>query len=258
MIEKLEQHVRSDGAWAELERFGEGLKARPLDRQLLRVFLASTSEFFKEIPGGILALALRVTDDWMERDRFSAVAKAANVLYSAVDEYGLHETHKGVQKGHHELFRDMAHQWGVSTKDLLDPTYVLPEAVDLGRVTRDYYRSRHVAAGLGFHFASEKTSDREFQLCMQGFTTHWKSYSLTDANDPTLAFYYIHTLVEPMHGSTSAEVVETYLSVPGATEEIFAGATAFMDSYGKFWAALNALIARDAPLARRVARETVV
>lgn len=255
LIDELEARLAKHWGWRELERFGENLLARPLERHLLRVFLASTCEFFREVPGGILALALRVTDDWMERDRFGAVTRAGSVLYSAVDEYGLHDCAKGIQKGHHTLFYDMAHQWGVPANDLINPAFILPEAAALARLTHDYYRSRDLAAGLGFHFASEKTSDREFVLCNTGFSRHWQAYNLTDARDPTLEFYYIHTLVEPMHGSTSADAVCAQATLPGAVEQITAGAVAFMEGYGAFWAALNAQIALDAP-AHRATRAT--
>ena len=257
-IEELEDRLAKHRGWRELERFGENLHDRPLERHQLRVFLASTCEFFREIPGGILALALRVTDDWMERDRFGAVARAGSVLYSAVDEYGLHDCARGIQKGHHTLFHDMAQQWGVTLDDLMNPALILPEAVSLARLTRDYYRSRDLGAGLGFHFASEKTSDREFVLCNTGFSRHWQAYNLTDARDPTLEFYYIHTLVEPMHGSTSADAVCAQATLPGSPEQIIAGAVAFMEGYGAFWAALNAQIALDATHAHHAPRATLV
>lgn len=235
----LQREIAAHDGWEKLEEFGRKLVERPMEREGLKIFLASTSTFFKEIPGGILALALRVTDDWMTRDRFNAVGMGARVLLSAVDEYGLHEPHKGYQKTHHELFVDMTHMWGLSTSDLLDPKYVIPESIELAAVTRDFYRSRHLGEGLGFHFASEKTSDREFQLCMRGFTHFWTSYALKSASDPTLNFYHIHTLVEPMHGSTSADIVTAYGKDPVNAEYIAAGAAAFMEGYGQFWTALT-------------------
>jgi hypothetical protein len=67
------------------------LRKKPLDGAGLRLFFASTAEFFREVPGGILALALRLTDDWMPHARFGAVEKGAQILYSAVDEFGLHQ-----------------------------------------------------------------------------------------------------------------------------------------------------------------------
>jgi hypothetical protein len=130
--------------------------------------------------------------------------------------------------------------------------------VSLARLTRDYYRSRDLGAGLGFHFASEKTSDREFVLCNTGFSSHWKAYNLTAARDPTLDFYYIHTLVEPMHGSTSADAVRAQATLPGAAAQIIAGAIAFMEGYGAFWAALNAQITLDARSVQRTSRATSV
>ena len=47
-------------------------------------------------------------------------------------------------------------------------------------------------------------------------------------------------------------------ALPGAAEQIVAGALAFMEGYGAFWAALNTQIARDAPHAPRAPRVTNV
>src|SRR5690348_3879916 len=89
--------IESHPGMFALRRFGEQLRRRPLDAAGRRLFFASTAEFFREVPGGILALALRLTDDWMPHDRFGAVAKGAQILYSAVDEFGLHQLRRGVQ-----------------------------------------------------------------------------------------------------------------------------------------------------------------
>src|SRR5688500_2635855 len=88
--------IESHPGMFALKRFGEQLRKRPLDPAARCVFFASTAEFFREVPGGILALALRLTDDWAPHDRFGAVEKGAQILYSAVDEFGLHELERGV------------------------------------------------------------------------------------------------------------------------------------------------------------------
>ena len=51
--------IESHPGMFALRRFGEQLRKRPLDGPGLRLFFASTAEFFREVPGGILALALR-------------------------------------------------------------------------------------------------------------------------------------------------------------------------------------------------------
>src|SRR5262245_49293536 len=122
---KLASALQAHRGWTALERFGADLNARPLGAQQLRLFLASTSTFFREIPAGILALALRVTDDWMDRDRFGAVRRGAHILLSAVDEYGLHDTAKGLEKSHHELFLDMVERWNIDPAELEDPAHIL-------------------------------------------------------------------------------------------------------------------------------------
>jgi hypothetical protein len=82
----LEYHIQAHPGWGALEQFGQRLGQSPLNKRQLRVFLASTAHFFREIPGGILALALRVTEDRMDADPFGAAGSAARILLSAVDE----------------------------------------------------------------------------------------------------------------------------------------------------------------------------
>jgi hypothetical protein len=234
-----------------LKGFGEQLRKQSLDPMALRVFLASTAEFFREVPGGILALALRLTDDWMARDRFRAVEHGAQILYSAVDEFGLHALERGVQASHHAFFVDMAAAFGVTPAALEDPAFVTPAAREMAAMTALFYRRRPLGEGLGFHLASELTSDVEFTLCLEGFRAHPAAYGLCGPEDPKLGFYLIHTQVEPMHGASSRAAVRAYLERdPERAAEIAAGAEAFMECYGRFFATLAERLA--APL-RRVA-----
>jgi hypothetical protein len=235
--------VEDHQGMAALRAFGARLKQYPMSSAQLTVFLASTAEFFKEIPGGILALGLRVSDDWMTFDRFGAARRGAAVLYSAVDEFGLHQLQRGIQASHHALFRDMASSFGVLEADLLNPQHVLPEAIEMSQATRTYYRSKSIAAGLGFHLASEISSDIEFKLCLEGLQAFPTNYDLRGGEDPKLRFYLIHTLVEPMHGSTSREAVASHLlRDPSASQEVRAGVMAFMEVYGRLFDALRRML----------------
>ena len=235
-----------------LKCFGEQLRKRPLDTAALQVFFASTAEFFREVPGGILALAMRVTDDWMPHERFGAVEKGAQILYSAVDEFGLHQLRRGVQASHHAFFLETAAAFGVTRSGLEDAAAITQAAREMAALTALFYRRRPIGESLGFHLASELTSDVEFTLCLEGLQAHAARYGLSGPDDPKLGFYLIHTQVEPMHGSSSRTAVRDYLARrPDCADDIAAGADAFMDGYGRFFATLTERI--SAPTLQKVA-----
>lgn len=241
IVADIERHPAMD----KLKQFGDGLKRRPLSHEELAVFWASTCEFFKGIPCGILSLGLRVADDWLEEDRFGAVTRGASVLYSAVDEFGLHQLDRGIQDSHHTLFLDMVLAFGFSPSDMLERKNILPEAIDMDRLVYRFYRERSIPEGLGFHLASEITSDIDFQLCYEGFRSFPEAYGLKSENDEEgkLEFYRIHTLVEPMHGSTSRDAVLDYLNADLSLEkEVRNGVDEYMECYDRLLAAyLDAL-----------------
>jgi hypothetical protein len=240
-----------------LRCFGEQLRKKPLDGAGLRLFFASTAEFFREVPGGILALALRLTDDWMPHERFGAVEKGAQILYSAVDEFGLHQLRRGVQASHHAFFLETAAAFGVTRAALDDPVSIPQAAREMAALTALFYRRRPLGESLGFHLASELTSDVEFTLCLEGLQTHATHYGLGGPDDPKLGFYFIHTEVEPMHGSSSRTAVRDYLTRrPDCAGAVAAGADAFMDGYGCFFATLTELISM--PVLRQGASSGVV
>jgi len=244
VLDAIAARIESHPGMFALKGFGEQLRKRPLETDELSLFLASTAEFFREVPGGILALALRLTDDWMPHDRFGAVEKGAQILYSAVDEFGLHELQHGVQASHHAFFVEMAAAFGVTRAALDDPAAITAAAREMAALTALFYRRRPVGEGLGFHLASELTSDVEFTLCLEGFQAFPAEYALSGPEDPKLGFYLIHTKVEPMHGSSSRTAVRDYLQrKPDRASEIVAGADAFMDCYGRFFATLTERIA---------------
>jgi hypothetical protein len=251
-VDSVTQGIESHPGMFALRRFGEQMRKKPLDAAALRAFFASTAEFFREIPGGILALALRVTDDWMPHERFGAVAKGAQILYSAVDEFGLHQLRRGVQASHHAFFLDTAAAFGVTRSALDDAVAITQAAREMAALTALFYRRRPLGESLGFHLASELTSDVEFTLCLEGFQAHAERYGLSGPDDPKLGFYLIHTQVEPMHGSSSRTAVFDYLQRrPDCAGEVTAGADAFMDGYGRFFATLSERL--SAPVLRQVA-----
>ncbi|WP_459858490.1 iron-containing redox enzyme family protein [Dongia sp. agr-C8] len=251
-MESATLRIESHPGMFALRRFGEQLRKRPLDAAGLQLFFASTGEFFREVPGGILALALRLTDDWMPQARFGAVEKGAQILYSAVDEFGLHQLRRGVQASHHAFFLDTAAAFGVTRAALDDPVGITQAAREMAALTALFYRRRPLGESLGFHLASELTSDVEFTLCLEGLQAHAAHYGLCGPDDPKLGFYFIHTQVEPMHGASSRTAVRDYLTRrPDCTAEITAGADAFMDGYGRFFATLTELI--SAPTLQKVA-----
>ncbi len=197
-------------------------------------------------------MALRVTDDWMPHERFGAVEKGAQILYSAVDEFGLHQLRRGVQASHHAFFLETAAAFGVTRAALDHPAAITQAAREMAALTALFYRRRPLGESLGFHLASELTSDVEFTLCLEGLQAHAASYGLSGPDDPKLGFYFIHTQVEPMHGSSSRTAVRDYLARrPDCAGEIAAGADAFMDGYGRFFATLTERI--GAPVLQKVA-----
>jgi hypothetical protein len=238
----LSDSIRQHQGWTALETFGQLLSEQALDNRTVKYFLASTACFFREIPSGILALALRVTDDRIDNDRFGAVSSAASILLAAVDEYGLGSNSTKINNNHHQLFAAMAKRFGVTESELHNPDFILPEAIDLAQVTRQLYREGCVAKSIGFHFASEITSDREFELCYKGMAGHLPAYadgSAYIAPEKFLDFYYIHTVVEPEHGSASARAVDLYGDSEIDRQALLDGAFQFMEAYGAFWLAVN-------------------
>jgi hypothetical protein len=238
----LDGSIRQHQGWMALEAFGQLLSNKALDERSLKYFLASTACFFREIPGGILALALRVMDDRIDNDRFGASHSAASILLAAVDEFGLGSNSTGVNEGHHQLFATMAKRFGVAEAELLTPGFILPEAIDLARITQQLYREGCVAKGVGLHFASEISSEREFQLCYNGMARHLTAYAGDSgdiAPEKLFDFYFVHTVVEPEHGSASARAVNLYSDSEIDRQAVLDGAEQFMDAYGAFWSAIN-------------------
>ncbi len=238
LSERIEATINDHAAWTPFRQFAKRLLERPLTRDQLRVYLASTSKCFSEAPVGIAALGIRVADDWQEREPFGFLARSALVMYSASEEFGLHDTKSGILESHREFFGRMIRSWGFTVEEITDKANVTEQATELARVIREWYRKRSIADGIGMHLASEYTSGDEFGMNMDAFSKNWEAYGLKAPDDPTLDFYRIHTLVEPMHGETARAAADLYNDYP---DEILHGATAFMDAWGPVWDRFNRL-----------------
>lgn len=241
----VEAAIQAHEAFAMLDYFGDLLAREPLSHQHQALFLATLRAFFREIPGGILSLALRVTDDWEARHEYEGTAKGAFILYADVDEYGLHDLDLGKLETHHQMFRRLAEHLGVHSRELGDPINILPEGIRMGSLTTEYYRQKPIAEALGFHWASEATSCQEFNLFLRGFQKHASAYRLTGDDDPVLAFFRVHTLVEPKHKANSIGIIEAYQAMTGDSAVLQAawqGAKAFLDGFAEMFAAINAAV----------------
>lgn len=236
----LDAAISQHNAINELEKFGEYLKQTALNHVELRVFFASLWAFFREVPTGILALSLRVSDDWMSKyDEWEGTSRAAPILYANVDEFGLQSDQK-LLPTHHHLFIELAHVLGVQRQDLLASANILPAGRYFGQLTRDYYRQKDIPAAIGFHLASEFTSSVEFQFFLDGFKAHQEAYQLIGEKQSALTFFKIHTMVEPLHLELGKLSARNYLEKnPEAITEIEVGAMAFMEGFEKLFSSLN-------------------
>ncbi len=243
LARSLEEVVFQHSAIHELKGFGESLQQRPLTKPELKLFFASLVAFAGDIPGGIVGLSLRMTDEWFKIDPLNATSIGAAILFAAVDEYGLHDMARGPQATHHQMLLNTIRHWDLTAADMLDPDYILPEGRIFGRITYEYYRNQSVAAALGFHFASEATSSLEFEAYLEGFAKFESAYKLRDRDDPALAFFVIHTEVESAHRDMGYRMIQLYCDQnPGSSAAVIAGARAFLDAYGALFAALNTRI----------------
>jgi hypothetical protein len=118
MADAIEAEIARHVAMRELSDFGASLLARPLSLRENILFFATMRAFFQEIPGGILALALRVTDDWNRLDPYEGTAKGAFILLADVEEFGLHGQNKALPPTHHQHLRTLTGHLGITLSDL--------------------------------------------------------------------------------------------------------------------------------------------
>lgn len=240
----LMERIESHSGMQALKSFGSNLKNQPLSEQQLKKLFASLWAFYSETPSGIISLALRMNDFWSERvSPWDAMEKASYLLSASVDEFGLEKSHERFLPTHHQLFIQAAEFYKVSKQDLISDEYVLSSGKRLGDLSSDYYREKTIAAGLGFHFASELTSLPEFVFLYDGFNTHKDSYELQSDQDPGLKFFWVHTLAEPRHMRSSINALDAFLEVKSQKmDEIIKGAMIYMDSYAALFNDLKSVI----------------
>lgn len=245
LASRLTRTIHEHEGWAVLEEYGRSLKRRAMPRDLLRFHHACQVATVNEVPPGILALALRVTDDWEKRDHFGSLGIAARTLLAGLHEYGLHAPETiGLAPTHFDLLRDALRSWGFDELEILHATDVIPEAHALARHCHRFFRHDPVPSAIGAHMALEVTADREWYLCWEGFSLHWEAYGLKGPDDPALRFYHIHTEQEPEHVERSSEVVDAYVAAnPDNEGLILAGVTQYMAVYLDWIRAIHRIVA---------------
>ena len=243
IITQLKTNIENHAGMYELKKFGRILRQKPLNFEELKIFMATLWAFYRETPNGILSLSLKVGDFWNNIDPWEATAKAAHLLYADVDEVGLYNLRKGMQKTHHQLFKISAKHFGISVNELLADKYCLPAGIKMGKACYEYYRNQSIPVGLGFHLASELTSWPEFKYFYRGIITHLDAYKFKDKNDEALLLFKIHTLVEPIHLENSEKIVAYYYSVRSeCLQELEHGTKIYMDCYYELFKELNSKI----------------
>ncbi len=237
----LKARIEEHSGMQALSVFGKKLKDKPLTPEQCKKLFASLWAFYHETPSGILSLALRMNDFWNQRvSPWDAMEKASFLLSASVDEFGLEKIHERYLPTHHQLFVDAASFFGVSKEDILLNENVLASGERIGQLSAQFYREKSLAAGLGFHFASELTSHPEFTCLYQGFAAHKDNYQITSDCHPGLKFFWIHTLVEPQHLQSSIKIIDAFLEVKARVmNEIIEGAMIYMDAYAHLFSDLQ-------------------
>lgn len=242
-MKTLKQEIITHPGMQALQQFGENLKAKPLDNDTMKVFMASLWEFFRETPLGILSLSLRLGDFWMAHDPWKATAKAAHILCADVDEFGLHDMRNSFSPTHHELFQITAQHFNITTADLLNKGNIIGAALQTSKAFIQYYRHEPLPVALGFHLASELTSWPEFKNLLAGMLAHKQVYRVTSERDKAMTLFWVHTLVEPMHLDNSEKIILDYCQIDtNAMQQVRTGALAYMDCYEELFTALDVMV----------------
>ena len=239
-IEDLKNKIHSHNAMFQLELFKKNLEANVLDNEKLKIFMATLWAFFRETPSGILSLSLRIYDYWNRINQWDAMSKSAYALSTAVDEFGLDNIRKTLLPTHHQLFKETAFYFQVSSEDLTSDKYILSAGKKIGNASKLYYRKKPLSVSLGFHLASELTSWYEFKSFLSGFWKNKQYYKISSQETSPLKFFWIHTLIEPSHLLYSEKIVDEYLKVnPDSIDAIASGAISYLKLYEKLFKQLN-------------------
>lgn len=238
----LKQAVFDHPAARILASLEEKLSRGPLDRDRMRILLASEGSFVLELPPAIVALSSRITDHYFAVSPFQATGIAARVLYAAVDEYGLNEMSTGLLPSHHLLYAEMAAHWQITQEELTDPRYVVPEAARMAKTVNAYYRHRPLFEAMGCHIANETSAPLDFGVLSRYFKRFAAEFDL-DANGRILGFLTVHEDVEESHCDMGLEVVQMLMHEdPTALEQAHAGVQAYMDAYLRMFAQLEEVL----------------
>jgi len=235
--QKLEKMIFEHEGWEVMEDYGRLLKSRVLPREQLKIYFANQMVTAWDVPPGILALSVRISDDWMSRDAFGSHGVAAKTLFAGIHEYGLHAPERlGIAKHHFLLLKEAHQSWGFDAEELhrmRDSKEIFPVAHELARCIYDFMRLRPVGQGVGAHMAIEVTADREWGLNYKAFSKLWKEYGLKGPDDPAVGFYGIHEEQEPIHASLTTEVAELYSNI-GQEDDVVIGISEFLDVWGRW------------------------
>lgn len=240
LINQIKEKIQSHDGMLELKLFRKNFETNTLDERKLKIFMATLWAFFRETPSGILSLSLKAHDYWSNINQWEAMSKSAYTLSTAVDEFGLDNIRNTFSPTHHQLFKETAQYFNVSSDDLISETNILPAGIKIGKASFSYYRKKPLPISLGFHLASELTSWHEFNSFLSGFWSNKEFYQLTSQETVPLRFFWIHTIVEPSHLTHSEKIIEHYLQVePESIEHIYTGALHYMKLYKNLFKDLN-------------------
>lgn len=238
--------IEHHDALVELKLFEKKLLDNPLNKQQLQCFFSTLWPFYRETPKGILSLSLRLCDKWMTKNEWEATANAAYVLNANCDEFGISNSARGFQLTHHQLFQQSVSHFGFSANDILSEINKLSAGEKMGEISHAFYRQESVPAGLGFHLASEYTSNLEFTAFLNGFMRHEAHYQLHDLNNPVVHFFKIHTMIEPEHQQQSEVSIQKYLDAfPNSLTEIQRGISVYLSAYKNLFSAYNQELFND-------------
>lgn len=231
LVREIQQHA----GMIALHQLGETLLQQPLFAHKRLVFFASLWSFFKNVPVGITHLAVRLMDAWAERLPWQATTIASYILLAGYDELG---GEHGMT--HHQLFANLLNHFQLATSDVLNVENILPEALTFADLYQEFYRQKPLPQALGFHLASEITSNEEFNLFYNAFLKHASIYGFKGATDPLLELFRVHTVVEPQHGQSAVRAIQFYLDQDVSYfSEVCVGVDKYLNAYQQLFAALN-------------------
>ena len=223
-----------------LKGFEHNLCREPLSLTKLKLFFSTLWAFYKETPTGILALSLRLADQWMDIDEWEATSIASYLFHADIHEFGLESMEVGANLTHHQLFLRTCSYFNITRNDLQNPQYILNGGRYIGELSYQYYREYSIGEALGFHLDSEVTSEMEFNAFLNGFLAHKDHFGIQSKHDESMELFFIHSVVEPEHSDNSEKLIEIYSrQFPDNISLIQKGFDAYMEGYYRLFEDLN-------------------